>query len=92
MSKRSENAEKKKRITDIHNQETYEESEKKCCEQTKEDDWIVCVSCRNWLHKVCSPYNDKWFDCGSKLLREKNSNMQKRLSRSKFSKISFIAT
>jgi len=24
----------------------------------KEDDWIECVSCRNWLYKFCSPHND----------------------------------
>jgi DNA-directed RNA polymerase subunit RPC12/RpoP len=76
---------KKTRKIDIHNRETYEESETKCCEcwedyvKTKEDAWIECVSCRNWLHKVCSPYNDKCFDCGRKLLREKNSKMQKRI-------------
>ena len=40
--------------TDIHNQITAEESEKKCCECwedyvhiSKEDDWVKCESCRN---------------------------------------------
>jgi hypothetical protein len=42
----------------------------------KEDDWIECVSCRNWLHEFCSPYKVKGVDCGRKLLQEKNSNMQ----------------
>jgi hypothetical protein len=60
--------------------------------QTKEDEWVECVSCRNWLHKICSLYKDKCFDCCRELLRKKNSKMKKRLSRAKFSKISFIAT
>jgi hypothetical protein len=42
---------------DFPNQETSEDSDTKCCEcwrnylqTSKEDDWIKCVSCRNWLH------------------------------------------
>ena len=38
--------------TDIHNQETADDSETKCCEcwenyaqTTKENDWMKCVSC-----------------------------------------------
>ena len=45
----------------------------------KEDDWIECVSYRNWLHDFRSPYKDKCVDYGKKLLREKNSKMQKRM-------------
>jgi hypothetical protein len=44
--------------TDNHNQETAEDSGRICCEWwekyvqiTKEDDWIECVSCRNWLYE-----------------------------------------
>ena len=68
--------------TDIHNQETSEVSETKCCEcwenymqTTTEDDWIECVSCRNWLLEFCSPYENKWVDCHRKLMRDKNSKM-----------------
>jgi hypothetical protein len=50
----------------IHNQETFENSEKKWCQcwknymQTaKEDDWTEYVSCRKWLHGFCSSYKDK---------------------------------
>jgi len=24
--------------------------------------WFDCVSCRNWLHDICSAYNDKCVD------------------------------
>jgi hypothetical protein len=58
----------------------------KCCDfwenylkATKEDDWIECESYRNWLHEFCSPYKEKRFDCGRKLLRQKNGMMQKRM-------------
>ena len=55
---------KKKSIkTDIHYQETAEDSETRGCEwwenyvqTTKEEDWLECVSCRKWLHEFCSPY------------------------------------
>jgi hypothetical protein len=70
--------------TGIHNQEIAEDFETRCCEclnsyvqTTKEDDWIRCGSCRSLLHEFCYTYEDKRVDCGSKLLREKNSKMQK---------------
>jgi len=46
---------------------------------TTEDDWIECVSCRNWLRQFCSPYKDKCVECGIKLRREKKSNDRKDL-------------
>ena len=39
------------------------------------------MSCRHLLQEFCSPYEDKCFDCGRKLLREKNSKMQKRVQK-----------
>lgn len=56
-------------------------------QKAKKDDWIECVSCRNWLHEFCSPYKHKYVDCGRKLVRDKNSKMQMRMQ-----KISFIVT
>jgi hypothetical protein len=38
---------------------------------TKEDDWIECVSCRNWLHEFWSPHEDQYVDYGRKLLLQK---------------------
>jgi len=46
---------------------------------TKENDWMECVSCRNWLHDFCSPYKDRCVYCGRKLVRLKESNTQKRV-------------
>jgi hypothetical protein len=71
---------------DIHNQEICEDSDTKFCEcwehylhTAKDDDWTEYVSSRKWLHELCSPYKDKCVDCGRKLLRDKNSKMQKRM-------------
>lgn len=64
--------------TNIRNQETSENSERKCCEcwenhmQTpREDDWIDYMSCRNCLQNFRSPYKAKCVDCRRKLLPEK---------------------
>jgi hypothetical protein len=66
--------------TDIRNQETFEDSEKECCEcwenhmhTTKEDGWTECVGCRNCPDKFCSPLTDKCVNCGRKLLRVKTN-------------------
>jgi hypothetical protein len=70
----------------IHNQDTAENYENKCCEcwknyfhTAKEDGWVENMSCGKWLRELCSPYNDKCVDCGRNLLREENSKMQKRM-------------
>jgi hypothetical protein len=93
-STRSENAEKAVNKNDIHNEATAENSETKYCNcwrnflckqlrsslhTTKKDYGIEYVSCRNWLHEICSPYPDKYIDRGGKLLREKNSKVQERV-------------
>jgi uncharacterized membrane protein YcgQ (UPF0703/DUF1980 family) len=78
---------KKSKEKESSNQKTPENSDtNKCCEcwenyfrTTKEDDWIECVCCINWLHESCSQYKDKCVDCGRKLLREENSKNQKRI-------------
>lgn len=83
-SRRSENAEKEVQKTDIHNLETAEDSDTKCCgccenslQTTKEDDRIECASCRNWLHEFCSPYKHRYFDCGRWSVWKKNSRKEK---------------
>jgi hypothetical protein len=85
-SSKSENAEKEVNKSYINNQETAEETEKKCRECwenqvqiTKKDDWMEGVSCRNWLHDFFSLYKDKRVDCVRKLLQEKKSKMQKKI-------------
>ena len=80
-SRRAGNAEKgaNYEYIDIHKKETAEDCDTKwCCwenylQTTNENVWIEFVSCRNWLHEFCCPYKDKDFDCGRKLLREKNA-------------------
>jgi hypothetical protein len=70
----------------IHNQETAEVTENKCCEwwknylhTDKEGGWIENMNCGKWLHEFCSPYNDKCVECGRNLLLEENSKLQKRI-------------
>jgi len=46
---------------------------------TKVDDWIECVSCRNWLRNFYSPYENKRVDCDRKFIRDKNSKIQKKI-------------
>jgi hypothetical protein len=84
-SSKSENAEKEVNKSDIHNQETAEETETKCCEcwenymqKTKKDGSIKFVSCRNSLQDLFPLHKDKCVDCIRKLLREKKARCRRR--------------
>lgn len=70
--------------TDDCNQEAAEISKSKCSEclenhvqNSKEDNSIERVRCRNWLHGFSSPFKEKCFDCSRKLPREKQYKIQK---------------